>query len=91
MFELIQFSSFGDFVEMGGYAFNVWSVYALFLLFFFINLYFPILKRKQIMREQKRRLLVNREKVSTASKLSNNERDKKDHLFCKHIYIFLNY
>ena len=78
MFESIQFSSFGDFVEMGGYAFNVWSVYALFLLFFFINLYFPILKRKQIMREQKRRLLVNREKVSTGSKLSNNEIDKND-------------
>ena len=78
MFESIQFSSFGDFVEMGGYAFNVWSVYALFLLFFFINLYFPMLKRKQIMREQKRRLLVNREKVSIDSKLSNNEMDKND-------------
>ena len=78
MFESIQFSSFGDFVEMGGYAFNVWSVYALFLLFFFINLYFPILKRKQIMREQKRRLLVNREKFSIDSKLSNNEMDKND-------------
>lgn len=78
MFESIQFSSFGDFVEMGGYAFNVWSVYALFLLFFFINLYFPILKRKQIMREQKHRLLVNREKVSIDSKLSNNEMDKND-------------
>ena len=78
MFESIQFSSFGDFVEMGGYAFNVWSVYALFLLFFFIYLYFPILKRKQIMREQKRRLLVNREKVSIDSKLSNNEMDKND-------------
>ena len=78
MFESIQFTSFGDFVDMGGYAFNVWSVYALFLLFFFINLYFPILKRKQIIREQKRRLLVNREKVSTASKLSNNEIDKND-------------
>ena len=78
MFESIQFSSFGDFVDMGGYAFNVWSVYVLFLLFFFINLYFPILKRKQIIREQKRRLLVNREKVSTASKLRNNEIDKND-------------
>jgi heme exporter protein CcmD len=78
MFESIQFSSFGDFVEMGGYAFNVWSVYALFLLFFFINLYFPMLKRKQIMREKKRRLLVNREKVSIGSKLSNNEMDKND-------------
>ena len=30
------------------------------------------------MREQKRRLLVNREKVSTGSKLSNNEMDKND-------------
>ena len=78
MFESIQFTSFGDFVDMGGYAFNVWSVYALFLLFFFINLYFPILKRKQIIREQKRRLLVNREKVSTGSKLGNNEIDKND-------------
>jgi len=78
MFKSIQFSSFGDFVDMGGYAFNVWSVYALFLLFFFINLYFPILKRKQIIREQKRRLLVNRERVSTGSKLSNNEIDKND-------------
>ena len=78
MFKSIQFSSFGDFVDMGGYAFYVWSVYALFLLFFFINLYFPILKRKQIIREQKRRLLVNRERVSTGSKLSNNEIDKND-------------
>jgi len=78
MFKSIQLSSFGDFVEMGGYAFNVWSVYALFLLFFCINLYFPILKRKQIIREQKRRLLFNRERVSTGSKLSNNEMDKND-------------
>ncbi|MDD9891872.1 MAG: heme exporter protein CcmD [Gammaproteobacteria bacterium] len=61
MFESIQFSTVREFFEMGGYAFNVWSVYALFSLFFFINLYFPLLKRKQIIREQKRRLIVNKE------------------------------
>ncbi|NKB31563.1 MAG: heme exporter protein CcmD [Pseudomonadales bacterium] len=61
MFETIQFSSLGEFFEMGGYAFNVWSVYMLFILFFFINLYFPLLKKKQIIREQKRRLVVSKE------------------------------
>ena len=61
MIEIIQFSSLSDFFDMGGYAFNVWSVYALFFLFFFINVYFPLLKRKQIIREQKRRLIVNKE------------------------------
>jgi heme exporter protein D len=60
MFET-QFTSLGDFFNMGGYAFNVWSVYTLFILFFFINLYYPLLKRKQIMREQRRRQVVNRE------------------------------
>jgi|APSaa5957512535_1039671.scaffolds.fasta_scaffold79700_2 heme exporter protein D len=59
MFDTIQFSSVGEFFEMGGYAFNVWSVYALFIMFFIINLYFPLLRRKQILREQKRRLFVN--------------------------------
>lgn len=59
MFETIQFTSVNEFFEMGGYAFNVWSVYALFALFFFINLYFPLVKRKQIIREQKRRLVLN--------------------------------
>ncbi|MED5412760.1 MAG: heme exporter protein CcmD [Pseudomonadota bacterium] len=52
---------------MGGYAFNVWSVYALFFMFFFINLYFPLLKRKKIIREQKRRLIVNKEVATEIS------------------------
>ena len=77
MFETIQFSSLGEFFEMGGYAFNVWSVYALFILFFFINLYFPLLKRKQIMREQKRRLVVNNITADKES-LSDNELGKSD-------------
>ena len=69
MIKTIQFSSLGEFFDMGGYAFNVWSVYALFFLFFFINLYFPLLKRKQIIREQKRRLIVNKE---TATEISSS-------------------
>ncbi|MFL2855144.1 MAG: heme exporter protein CcmD [Pseudohongiellaceae bacterium] len=69
MIEIIQFSSLSDFFDMGGYAFNVWSVYALFFLFFFINVYFPLLKRKQIIREQKRRLIVNKE---TATEISGS-------------------
>lgn len=59
MIESMQFSSVSEFFAMGGYAFNVWSVYGLFAAFFFINLYFPLLKRKQIFKEQKRRLVVN--------------------------------
>ena len=69
MFENIQFASFGEFLRMGGYAFNVWSVYILFSLFFFINLYFPLLRRKQIIREQKRRLMISNEKTTETKDL----------------------
>lgn len=61
MIDAMQFSNLSDFLNMGGYAFNVWTVYALFILLFFINLYFPLARKKQIMREQKRRLIVNEE------------------------------
>lgn len=67
MIAIIQFSSLSEFLSMGGYAFNVWSVYALFFMFFFINLYFPLLKRKKIVREQKRRLIVNKEVATEIS------------------------
>jgi len=60
MFESIQFSSFSEFLEMGGYAFNVWSVYALFTLFLIANLYLPLRRKKQIMRDLKRRLLLSK-------------------------------
>ena len=59
MFESIQFASFSEFVEMGGYAFNVWSVYALFTVFLAVNLYLPLRRKKQIMRDLKRRMLLN--------------------------------
>ena len=56
MLEALQFSSFSEFIEMGGYGFNVWSVYGLFAIFVAVNLILPMRKRKQIIREQKRRL-----------------------------------
>ena len=56
MLEALQFSSFSEFMEMGGYGFNVWSVYGLFAIFVAVNLILPMRKRKQIIREQKRRL-----------------------------------
>ena len=54
MLSTVQFSSFADFINMGGYAFNVWAVYGFFAVFFLVNLWFPLLKRKKIIRNLKR-------------------------------------
>jgi len=54
MLSAVQFSSFADFINMGGYAFNVWAVYGLFAVFLVVNLWFPLLKRKKIIRNLKR-------------------------------------
>ena len=54
MLSTVQFSSFADFNNMGGYAFNVWAVYGLFAVFLVVNLWFPLLKRKKIIRNLKR-------------------------------------
>ncbi len=51
----LQFSSFREFVAMGGYAFNVWSVYGLFAVFLAVNLLGPRRREKRIMRELRRR------------------------------------
>lgn len=56
MIDGIQFNSLGEFLAMGGYAFNVWSVYALFAIFLIANLALPLRKRRLILRDQKRRL-----------------------------------
>lgn len=58
---MIQFSSFQEFIDMGGYAFNVWSVYALFAIFLTANLVLPLRRKKQLLRELKRRRIVNEE------------------------------
>jgi len=67
MFDAIQFSSFSEFIHMGGYAFNVWTVYGLFVVFLAVNLYLPLRSRKQIIREQKRRLVVNSQEQNNSA------------------------
>jgi len=59
MFEGIQFSSFGEFLNMGGYAFNVWSVYLLFLIFLLVNLIGPLRRRKRILQDLQRRAVLS--------------------------------
>lgn len=54
MLSTVQFSSFADFIDMGGYALNVWAVYGLFAIFLVANLWLPLLKRKKIIRNLKR-------------------------------------
>tara|TARA_A200000113_G_C8702809_1_gene302504 strand:- start:207 stop:437 length:231 start_codon:yes stop_codon:yes gene_type:complete len=55
----MQFSSFQEFIQMGGYAFNVWSVYGMFAVFLAVNLLGPLRRNKQIIRELKRRYELN--------------------------------
>ena len=56
MLDGVRFSSLSEFLQMGGYAFNVWSVYILFLLFVAATLYHPLLRRRRIIKEQRRLL-----------------------------------
>lgn len=46
---------------MGGYAANVWSVYAMFAVFLAANLFLPLRKKKRLLKEIKRRQIVNAE------------------------------
>ena len=59
MVQAIQFSSFKEFFDMGGYAFNVWSVYLIFAIFIAINIILPIIRREKIIKELKRHLEKN--------------------------------
>ena len=65
MLEAIQFSSLREYFEMGGYAFNVWSVYAIFGIFVLVNMLLPILRKEKIIKELKRR--ASFEKAETDS------------------------
>lgn len=67
MFAGIQFSSFGEFLNMGGYAFNVWTVYLLFAIFLAVNLLGPLRSRKQLIKDLRRRAMLSEERQSAAS------------------------
>ena len=63
----MQFSNFQEFIEMGGYAFNVWSVYGMFLIFLTVNLNGPMRKNRQIIRDLKRRYGLNAQAPAISS------------------------
>ena len=61
----LQFSSLSEFLEMGIYTFHVWSVYGLFAVFLTYNLFMPLLRRNQFLREQFRRQQRNARRDAT--------------------------
>ena len=61
MLDAIQFSSFAEFVDMGGYGFNVWSVYALFAIFVAVNLILPLRKKQKIIHQLTQRMALDAE------------------------------
>jgi heme exporter protein D len=61
MLDAIQFSSWAEFIDMGGYGFNVWSVYGLFVILVVVNLILPWRKKQKIVRQLKRRLTLEAE------------------------------
>ena len=83
LLKAIQFDSWAEFVDMGGYAFNVWAVYGLFLIFIAVNIIVPLRRRKTLLRDLRRRqnqnidtqVALNRQAPSVASVVDNAVND----------------
>ena len=71
MLDAIQFSTLAEFIDMGGYGFNVWSVYALFAILVAVNLIIPWRKKQKIVRQLKRRMALDAEIYSEDSSNSD--------------------
>lgn len=52
----MSFDSFSEFLAMDGHGRYVWLSYAIALVLFVINLVSPLLRKKQLISELKRRL-----------------------------------
>jgi len=52
----VSFDSFSEFLAMDGHGQYVWLSYAIALVLFVINLVSPLLRKKQLISELKRRL-----------------------------------
>jgi heme exporter protein CcmD len=63
MFDTIAFASVGEFFQMGKYAFHVWSVYGLFAVFLFVNLFMPRIQRRQFIRDQRQKAVRDKQIV----------------------------
>ena len=78
----IQFESWAEFVDMGGYAFNVWAVYGLFVVFIAVNIIVPLQRRKTLLRDLRRRqnidaqVALNRQSASVAGAVDNAVNDR---------------
>ena len=68
----VQFSSLGEFLQMGNYTFHVWTVYLLFAIFISYNLLLPRLQRQQFIREQKRRASRDAELAARSQQQAGN-------------------
>ena len=77
----IQFDSWAEFVDMGGYAFNVWAVYGLFVVFIAVNIIAPLQRRKTLLRDLRRRqnidaqVALNRQSASVTGVVDNAVND----------------
>jgi heme exporter protein D len=71
MLDAIQFSTWAEFIDMGGYGFNVWSVYALFAILVAVNLIMPWRRKQNIVRQLKRRMTLDAEICSEDSSNSD--------------------
>ena len=61
----IPFSSFSEFLQMGKYAFHVWTVYGLFSFFILVNLLLPMKQKRDFIKQQQKRLLRDQTLAST--------------------------
>lgn len=52
----IQFESFSDFLNMGGYAFYVWTSYLFWAVVLGASLVMTVLDRKRVMKQLKARM-----------------------------------
>lgn len=52
----IQFDSISDFLNMGGYAFYVWTAYLFWAVVLGTTLVLPLLDRKRVMKQLKARM-----------------------------------
>jgi heme exporter protein D len=52
----IQFDSLGDFLNMGGYAFYVWTAYLFWAVVLGTSLVMPLLDRKRVIKLLKARM-----------------------------------
>ena len=61
--------NWSEFFHMGGYAFFVWTSYALTLIVIVANVVLPVMQRKKVIARIKR--AIKREKIEQANRAGN--------------------